>query len=96
MKNDFLKIILSFTFLLIFLALTNEVFAQCPMCKMAVESNLKNGGTAGKGLNFGILYIFVMPYLLVSVIGFIWWKNRKKEVDELEEMEPKEFQFSEN
>ena len=62
------------------------VAAQCPMCKMSAESNLKNGGSAGKGLNTGILYMLALPYTLVGVIGFIWWKNNKKnqEVDEVE------------
>ncbi len=59
--------------------------AQCPMCRIAAESNLKNGGTAGKGLNNGILYILATPYLLVGVIGFVWWRNRRKEEDELVE-----------
>ena len=58
------------------------VQAQCPMCKMSAESNLKAGGTAGKGLNAGILYMLVMPYVLVGSIGFIWYRNRRKEEDE--------------
>ncbi len=53
--------------------------AQCPMCKIGAESNLKNGGTAGSGLNAGILYMLAMPYLLVGAIGFVWYKNRKKD-----------------
>lgn len=53
--------------------------AQCPMCKIGAESNLKNGGTAGSGLNAGILYMLSMPYLLVGTIGFVWYKNRKKD-----------------
>ena len=57
--------------------------AQCPMCKMSAEQNLKDGGTAGKGLNKGILYMFAAPYLLVGTLGFIWWYNRRKE-DEVE------------
>lgn len=52
--------------------------AQCPMCKMSAESNLAQGGTAGKGLNKGILYMFIMPYLLVSTLGFLWYRNRKQ------------------
>jgi hypothetical protein len=55
--------------------------AQCPMCKMSAESNLKNGGTAGKGLNAGILYMLATPYLLVGFFGYMWYKNRKKEHD---------------
>ncbi len=54
-----------------------DSLAQCPMCKIAAESNLENGGTAGKGLNTGILYMLSLPYVLISVIGFIWYKNRK-------------------
>jgi len=53
--------------------------AQCPMCKMSAESNLKNGGTAGRGLNTGILYMLFVPYLLVASIGYWWWRNRRKE-----------------
>jgi hypothetical protein len=52
--------------------------AQCPMCKMSAESNLENGGTEGRGLNGGILYMLAMPYLLVGTLGYIWWRNRKK------------------
>lgn len=52
--------------------------AQCPMCKMAAETNLANGGTEGKGLNQGILYILSLPYLIVGTIGFIWWRNKKR------------------
>lgn len=56
----------------------SELAAQCPMCRMAAESNLENGGTEGKGLNKGILYMLAMPYLLVSTVGFIWWRNNKE------------------
>jgi hypothetical protein len=59
--------------------------AQCPMCKMSAESNLKNGGTTGKGLNAGILYMLALPYTLLGTFGYIWWKNnRRKEEDEVE------------
>jgi hypothetical protein len=52
--------------------------AQCPMCKMAAETNMQGGGTAGNGLNAGILYMLIMPYLLVGVIGYVWWRNKNK------------------
>jgi hypothetical protein len=60
----------------------NEVEAQCPMCRMSAESNLKNGGTSGKGLNKGILYLFFTPYLVIGTLGFLWWKNNKSKLDE--------------
>jgi hypothetical protein len=44
---------------------------------MSAESNLANGGTEGKGLNTGILYLLSLPYMLVMILGFIWYKKRK-------------------
>ena len=58
--------------------------AQCPMCRMSAESNLKNGGTAGKGLNAGILYMLATPYLLVGILGYIWYRNKRREEEENE------------
>lgn len=55
--------------------------AQCPMCRMSAESNLKNGGTEGKGLNKGILFMLAMPYLLVGVIGYAWYRNNQNQKD---------------
>jgi hypothetical protein len=51
------------------------------MCKMAAESNLKNGGSAGKGLNAGILYMLLTPYILVGGLAYWWIKNKKKIVE---------------
>jgi hypothetical protein len=74
---------------LIFTALTAVAFllasgwnlldAQCPMCKMSAEQNLKDGGSAGRGLNTGILYMLFVPYLLVGSIAYWWWRNKRKE-----------------
>ncbi|MEZ4919543.1 MAG: hypothetical protein R2792_10625 [Saprospiraceae bacterium] len=76
------KLILGFALVLILVVLIpSDVLAQCPMCRMSAESNLANGGTAGRGLNTGILYILAMPYLLVLSIGIWWYRNRKKEAN---------------
>jgi hypothetical protein len=76
MRNNFLSCIL---LVVVLLFITNvDLLAQCPMCKMSAESNLKSGGTAGKGLNSGILYLLAMPYIMVSVLGYVWWKKRKE------------------
>ena len=56
--------------------------AQCPMCKMAAESNLNAGGSSGQGLNNGILYMLATPYVIIGTIAFIWWRNRRKENEE--------------
>ena len=75
MKRQILIIFIISLFL--FVVSTPELAAQCPMCKLSAESNLRDGGTAGKGLNAGILYMFAMPYLLVGTLGFLWYRNRK-------------------
>jgi len=67
---------------------SDDASAQCPMCKMSAESNLKNGGSTGKGLNAGIIYMLALPYTLVGTIGFIWWRNnRRKNEDQDEQSE---------
>lgn len=68
---------------LIILPFGMDLLAQCPMCRMAAESNLDNGGTEGRGLNTGILYLFAMPYLIAGILGLLWWKNRIKGADEI-------------
>ncbi|MEL6970976.1 MAG: hypothetical protein AAFZ63_14525 [Bacteroidota bacterium] len=70
--------------LMVLILLLPEVAdAQCPMCRMTAESNLANGGTEGQGLNNGIMYMLATPYILIGVIGYVWWRNRRKE-DEFE------------
>lgn len=78
-------LVLSLALFLVFCV--NELQAQCPMCRMSAESNLKNGGTDGRGLNTGILYMLILPYLLVASIGVWWWRNRKQQADEMVEPE---------
>jgi hypothetical protein len=66
----------------------SDLHAQCPMCKMSAESNLKNGGTTGRGLNTGILYMLALPYTLLGTFGYIWWRNnRRKEEDQAEDQQ---------
>jgi hypothetical protein len=85
--NKFIKTGIVLTIILLLIVMISpDLQAQCPMCRMSAESNLKNGGTDGQGLNTGILYMFFMPYLLVATIGFWWWKNRKKASSSIDEL----------
>jgi hypothetical protein len=63
---------------MVFLVSMADCVAQCPMCRMSAESNLKDGGKAALGLNAGILYMLFTPYILVAAIGFWWYKNKAK------------------
>ena len=52
--------------------------AQCAMCAGQVESATAAGSSVALGINKGVLYIFMMPYLIMGTIGYFWWKGRKK------------------
>lgn len=85
MKNSIAKFLFIFLLVLSVQVLdVNTASAQCPMCKMSAESNLENGGTAGKGLNKGILYLFAAPYLMVGGLAFMWHRANKKKQEENE------------
>jgi hypothetical protein len=64
--------------LLAIVLLPFDAAAQCAMCKGAAEANLKMGGGDPAGLNSGILYMLMVPYLLVGAIGYWWWRNRQQ------------------
>lgn len=64
--------------LLFFLAsFGSDIYAQCAMCKSVVESNIDGGSVIGLGLNNGILYLMIMPYLALFIIAIIWLRYNK-------------------
>ena len=74
-------IVIILLFTVLFIA---EGFTQCPMCRMTVESNFADGGTAGLGLNRGIMYLLAAPYLVVGTIGFLYWKSQRSPSEKAE------------
>lgn len=62
-------------FILLFFSAT-AVSAQCAMCRAAL------GGDANKvqaeAVNDGIVYLMVIPYVLVALIGYAVYRMRKK------------------
>ena len=74
MKN---RILISFLVALVFQA---KLSAQCAMCKAVVEANLKEGGSAGAGLNDGILYLMAMPYIAVLLFGIFYYIQKQKKL----------------
>lgn len=65
--------------IVLFLAGVIAAQAQCAMCKATLENNISNGhiGIAA-GINFGILYLFVSPYLFISILAYFWYRTSKK------------------
>lgn len=65
--------------LFVFLATNFVSFSQCAMCRSAVESTMSNGrNNSAVGLNTGILYLLLAPYLLVAAIGYLWYRTSLK------------------
>lgn len=73
MKRKIVLSLFSFVFFL-------KVNAQCAMCRAVLES--EEGQSTAEGVNDGIMYLMVIPYLLVAGFAFIiYWKffRSKKE-----------------
>lgn len=66
------------TSLLFLVLLQLSMYAQCAMCKATLESDLASGGTVGKGINDGILYLMLFPYLIFSIGGYFIYRHLKK------------------
>ena len=78
MNRNHFQLLLAFAFIILLSCFaTSDLLAQCPMCKMSAESNLASGGSGGKGLNAGILFMFCLPYLFVGTLGFVWWRYNR-------------------
>ena len=54
-------------------------FAQCAMCRATLETSVSNGESLemASTLNFAILYLLALPYLLALVIGLLWYKKAR-------------------
>lgn len=69
-----IKILLSI--LLVFMMVL-PADAQCSMCRAVLET--ESGGVTAKGINNGIMYLMIFPYLLVGGVGYAIYRSRKKE-----------------
>ncbi|WP_348772819.1 hypothetical protein [Aquimarina sp. MMG016] len=50
--------------------------AQCAMCRAVLES--EEGQETAKGINNGIKYLMIIPYILVGTVGYFIYKENKK------------------
>ena len=66
MKRNLLFILFSFLFII-------DTKAQCAMCRAVLETG--GGEDMAKGINDGIVYLMVIPYVLVAGIGFLIYKK---------------------
>ena len=62
-------------FFLVLLLSNQFVTAQCAMCKAVVE----NGNVSmAEGVNNGITYLMIFPYLLIGLLFFTIYRYRKR------------------
>lgn len=62
-------------FLLVFFFSSLVSNAQCAMCRAALES--QGDTNKAEAVNDGIVYLMVIPYILVGVIGYAIYRTRK-------------------
>lgn len=75
-----MKVLKFYMLTLVLAMLMPDVMAQCAMCRGTVESTVSNGrSVVASDLNFGIVYLLAIPYLIVATIAFIWYRNSRKE-----------------
>ena len=67
------KTIIICTILILFASISAE--AQCAMCRAVLES--EESGEAAKGINNGIIYLMLFPYLLIGGIGYFIYRSRR-------------------
>jgi heme/copper-type cytochrome/quinol oxidase subunit 2 len=60
-------------FILVFIS--QFISAQCAMCKAVVENG---DAEIAEGINNGITYLMIFPYLLIGVLFFTLYRYRKK------------------
>ena len=66
-----------FIYLFIFLIIgIEETYSQCSMCRAVLQS--EEGQATAKGINNGILYLMVIPYILVGIVGWKVFQILKK------------------
>lgn len=77
--------VIRFTLVILFLIVSPlTTWAQCAMCRTQLENNVSNGDIGiAAGINTGILYLLSLPYLAILVLGYVWYRNSRKNVSKL-------------
>lgn len=68
---------LKYFFLVSLILITDIAFAQCSMCRAVLESNADN--STAEGINDGIVYLMIFPYLLMGGLGYYIYKTHQKQ-----------------
>jgi hypothetical protein len=73
MKNFAKHFLVSALLFLVSIAMT----AQCAMCKATAESATENVDKGiGEGLNAGIVYLMLVPYVLLATVALVFFRKK--------------------
>jgi hypothetical protein len=53
-----------------------DMDAQCAMCRAVLES--EGSQSTAEGINDGIMFLMIVPYILVGTIGFFIYRKYNK------------------
>jgi hypothetical protein len=64
--------IILFVTMFLLLTVSHTGLAQCSICAKSVQ---QMGTKPAEGFNSGIIYLMMIPYAAIGIIGYKWWKN---------------------
>ena len=73
-----MKLLIRFSLLVVLIVVASNVIdAQCAMCKATAESATENVDKGiGEGLNAGIVYLMLIPYVLLATVGLVFFRKK--------------------
>jgi amino acid transporter len=71
------RVLYSFLLTIAGVALQANAFAQCAMCKATAESATEHVDKGiGEGLNAGIVYLMMIPYVLLATVALVFFRKK--------------------
>ena len=65
---------------ILFLVLSSSLFtlceAQCAVCAAGAASTARTNGAYGAGINSGIIYLLIVTYLVFTIAGIYFMRQR--------------------
>ncbi len=69
-------IVVAITTLLFVCLLADFADAQCAMCRQTAEKAAQENKGIAEGLNSGIVYLMIAPYLLLATVAFVFFRKK--------------------
>ncbi len=66
------KLLLILFFTGYFVIINSNARAQCSICNKTVQ---QMGKKPAEGFNTGIIYLMLIPYAAIGILGYKWWKS---------------------